>query len=60
MNSRYGSTMDGRSGWQRWKRSRLNGVANGIGVNAQFTGDGADLPMLGIKIAANLRRGFRD
>ena len=36
----------------------LNGVAHGIGVNAQFTGDGADFPMLGVKIAANLDARF--
>ena len=32
----------------------FNGFANGIRVNAQFAGDGADLPMLGVKITANL------
>ena len=40
------------------KRSRLDGVAHGVGMHAQFTGDGADFPMLGIKVAANLRAGF--
>ncbi len=38
---------------------RLDGVAHGVRMHAQFTGDGADLPMLGIKIAANLRADFR-
>ena len=28
-------------------------------MNAQFAGNGADLPMLGVKVAANLRAGFR-
>ncbi len=36
----------------------LNGVANGIGVHAQFAGDGADFPMLGVKVAANLSTRF--
>ena len=36
----------------------LDGVAHGIGMDVQFAGNGADLPMLGVKIAANLRRGF--
>ena len=38
---------------------RLDGVANGVGMNAQFAGNGADFPMLGVKVAANLRAGFR-
>jgi hypothetical protein len=37
----------------------LDGIANGIGMNVEFTGNGADLPMLGVKVAANLRAGFR-
>ena len=36
----------------------LNGVADGIRMNAQFSGDGADLPMLGLKVTANLDVGF--
>ena len=36
----------------------LDSVAHGIGMDVQFAGDGADLPMLGIKIAANLGAGF--
>ena len=41
------------------KRSALDGVAHGIGMDAQFAGDGADFPMLGVKVAANLSAGFR-
>jgi len=37
----------------------LDRVANGVWVDAQFTGNGADFPVLDIKIAANLRAGFR-
>ena len=37
----------------------LNRVTNGIRVDAQFTGDSADLPMLGVKVAANLCADFR-
>ena len=37
----------------------LDGVANGIGMNVQFTGNGADLPVFDVKVAANLRAGFR-
>src|SRR5947208_1923239 len=33
----------------------LDGVAHGVGVDAQLSGNGADLPMLGIKVASNLR-----
>jgi len=36
----------------------FNGVANGIRVNAQLSGDGADFPMLGVEITANLDVGF--
>ena len=28
-------------------------------MDVQFTGNGADLPVFGVKIAANLRAGFR-
>ncbi len=37
----------------------LNRIANRIRVDAQFTGNGADLPVFGIKVAANPRAGFR-
>jgi hypothetical protein len=33
-------------------------VTDSIGVNAQFSGDGADFPMLGVKVAADLHTGF--
>ena len=36
----------------------FNGVANRIRMNAQLAGDGADLPMLGVKVTANLNVGF--
>ena len=37
----------------------FNRVANGVRVDAQFTGNGADFPVLDIKVAANLRADFR-
>ncbi len=37
----------------------LNRIANGVRVDAQFTGNGADFPVFGVKVAANLRAGFR-
>src|ERR1017187_9009242 len=37
----------------------LDGIANGIGMNVEFTGNGADLPVLDVKVAANLRASFR-
>ena len=37
----------------------LNRVANGVWVDAQLTGNGADFPVLDVKVAANLRAGFR-
>lgn len=37
----------------------LDGMANGIGMNIQFTGNGADLPVFDVKAAANLRADFR-
>src|ERR1700722_7202325 len=37
----------------------LNRVANGVRVNAQITGDRADFPVFGVKVAANLRADFR-
>jgi hypothetical protein len=36
----------------------FNGVANRIGVDAEFSGDGADFPMLGVKVTADLNVGF--
>jgi len=36
----------------------FNRVANGVGVDAQFTGNGADFPVFGVKVAADLRAGF--
>ena len=40
------------------KTLRFNGGADGVGMNAQFMGDGADRPMLGVKVAANFDAGF--
>ena len=37
---------------------RFDGVAHGVGMHAQFAGDGADLPVFGVKVAANLCAGF--
>lgn len=34
-------------------------VAKGVRVDAQLTGDGADFPVFGVKIAADLRADFR-
>ena len=38
---------------------RLDGIANGIGMNAEFSCNGADFPVLGVKITANLYVSFR-
>ena len=35
----------------------LDGVAYGVGMDAQFRGNGADFPMFGVKVASNLRTG---
>jgi len=37
----------------------LQCIANGVWVDAQFTGNGADFPVFGVKVAANLRTDFR-
>jgi len=34
-------------------------MAHGVGMHAQLAGDGADLPMFGVEVAANLRTGFQ-
>jgi hypothetical protein len=52
----------GQTGMQSWstvETFRFNGVANGIGVNVEFTRDSAYFPVLGIKIAADLHARFR-
>src|SRR5438067_9964989 len=36
----------------------LDGVPYGVGMDAQFRGNGADFPMFGVKVASNLRAGF--
>jgi len=36
----------------------IDGVAHGIGMDAQFTGDGADLPVFGVEVAADLGADF--
>src|SRR5207247_9596380 len=48
----------GGAQWLRVETLRFNGVAHGVRMHAQFTGDRADLPMLGVKVAANLRADF--
>jgi hypothetical protein len=35
-----------------------DGIAHGVGVDAQLSGNRADFPMLGIKVASNLRADF--
>src|SRR5437899_161051 len=37
----------------------LDSTANSIGMNVEFTGNGADLPMFNVEVAANLRAGLR-
>lgn len=50
---------DGRPRWLRAAEAfRLDGVATGIGMYAQFTGNRADLPMFRVKVGANLGGGF--
>jgi hypothetical protein len=41
------------------KTFHLNGSPYGVGVDVQGLCNGADLPMLGVEIAANLYAGFR-
>ena len=41
------------------KAFALDGVAHGIGMHAELAGNGADFPMFGVEVAANLRAGFR-
>src|ERR1044071_9490784 len=49
-------------GWTQWLRATetlgLDGVAHRVRMHAQFAGDGSDFPMLGVKVAANLRTNF--
>src|ERR1019366_8884024 len=50
---------EGRPQWLHAAEAfRLDGVSNRIGMDAQFTGNRADFPMLRVKVAANLRAGF--
>jgi len=37
----------------------FDGIANRIGMNAEFTGNGADFPVFDIEVAANPRASFR-
>jgi hypothetical protein len=50
-------------GYSQWlgvvEALALDCVANGVWVDAQFTGNGAHFPVLDVKIAANLRADFR-
>ncbi len=60
VNERHVGIDDGRTKWLGTvKTLAFNSLANGIGMNVQFTGNGADLPMFDVKVAANLRAGFR-
>ena len=38
---------------------RFDGVAHGIGMNVEFSGNSADFPVLGVKVTANLHARFR-
>jgi hypothetical protein len=38
---------------------RFDGIADGIGMNIEFAGNGADFPVLGVKVTANLHAHFR-
>jgi hypothetical protein len=38
---------------------RFNSLADGIGMNVQLAGNGADFPVLGVKVTANLHARFR-
>jgi hypothetical protein len=53
----------GIDGYSQWlgvvEAFALDRVANGVWVDAQFTGNGADFPVFDAKIAAYLRAGFR-
>src|SRR5258708_3883459 len=50
---------NGRSQWLRAIETlAFNGVANGVGMDAQLTGDGADFPVFGVKVAPDLSTGF--
>jgi hypothetical protein len=50
---------EGRPQWLHAAEAfRLDGVSDGIGMDAQFTCNRADFPMLRVKVAANLRAGF--
>jgi hypothetical protein len=50
---------DGRPQWlSAVEAFCLDGLANGVGMYAQLVGNRADLPMLRVKVAANLRVGF--
>jgi hypothetical protein len=51
----------GQAGTQGWgmKAVGLNGTTDGIRMDAKFSGNGSDFPMLGVEVTANLRTGFR-
>ena len=38
---------------------RFDGIAHRIGMNVEFAGNGADFPVLGVKVTANLDARFR-
>jgi hypothetical protein len=41
------------------KAFALNSTADGIRVETKFSGNGADLPMLGVEVTTNVGTGFR-
>jgi hypothetical protein len=48
-----------RSQWLRaFEPLAFDGVANSVGMDAQLTGDGADFPVLGLKVAPDLSTDF--
>src|SRR5450631_561003 len=36
----------------------LDSMANGVGMDPEFSSDGTDLPLFGVKVSANLSAGF--
>ena len=51
--------IQGAHGLSAIEAIRFDGIANGIGVNVEFAGNGADFPVLGVKVSANLHARFR-
>lgn len=49
----------GPHGLGAMKVGRFDGLPDGVGVESELSGDGADFPVFGIKVTANLGAGFR-